>query len=1309
MVDETLSVKPLHLHSIESLLVELIAGGSVGVGSAGESFSLPDAASRAVLGWYAKNRAKWAANVMLSDIEAIVASPSQALPKMATVAVPSAGPNAFFTLTRIQAHRFAGIHLFGTPKQAPEDFDFPVSQGVTLLEGFNGAGKTSLLNAIVWCLTGMLLRPQRAPEKGDLEFGFDLVHDGEDEASNYKLTPVTPLPPAAMGKLDNSAIPIDTWVELTLQETSTGQLHQVRRTQTRTIRGKLEETVPNFTALGLDSQALRIGTVIPALLPYSQLGSQSELGKAVAQLTGLAPFTDLAKHVRKVCGRLSGDETKARNNEIDRADEQFSRGVEDLAAVAAKHPELDITTEIPHPKGGEATETALKELREKLNGKKASILEAARSILGADFKPEEQGQALETDVGNARVAIGTLKNAESARRLSALRKLTSEEKADAWKLIDDTLSQAQALLDLSKAPDKAARQRIYAAVAQWYVDHDVKQPDLSACAVCGGSLVEAVDPVTGQSVIAHLSEALKEDPTLLSQTVDRWSNSAASNLASVLGETLSAELKRDLSEKPFDLLRQALVNETLAADAFQGPLFPLIELTARACDSKGDSAPGLVPSALLDLPQRLPGMAALQRAIARLDTALRTSDWGHTNGALLHEFTRDVVGMAAQGTPLAPASLVGRLGDLEKLIENVEPLNIALRACDRLDTDVKGRRAVEARLKAYSIANAALAECGKLGAFAEQQVEGLQTALHTVTEGWRKVIYQAGYPNANHDLKATSMKPDGQMEFRIGSDGASAPAQHVANASALRATLIAFYLAYWQYMRNQRGGLDFVVLDDPQELLDGDNKERLARGLVQLVGQGAQPILTTHDNKFAGHVARECQGAQVEIEHRDVHPATWHRPTLTTAPSVLEITQAKKAAVASQWAVPSVAQDYAAKCREFIEARLGDFFDDLGKPASTSYNLKPTLGDFVNDLRSAVKSGSTELFKAKHLVALAKDPGLDPKSGTYALLNNAHHHTKKAITPTQVSLELQNLERLCDLVELAHQDFRTFCRREFVKQSVVTLEPLPLEQIPKFTLPIQPNLTAFVRGSAHGASQETELEMFSSEWFEDKAAFFLRTTNFGFASTVQSVAIVEASASDVPDRSLVIARRENVTFARRLHRSKHSSFIGLATETPDPRSGRNTVTFSASEVALHKVMGMLFHVDVKAPKQGQGEADQVDLGMLLKGIKSAYRIKEDSAVPLALEGQIALGGESLDLSTLDRWLDHYVALRLSDGAMIFKRVGKALPGELQQLRQFETIGGLGMSDVLAVGNPHPGIAQVDSAVLIIGVLYTNSS
>lgn len=333
MVEDNAGVKPLHLHSIESLLSELIGGGAVSVGSAGESFSLADLPSRAVLAWYAKNRGKWTGNVTLSDIEAIVTSIGPTLIQPSVPASALAASNAVYVLTRIQAHRFAGIHAFGTTAQAPEDFIMEVMPGVTMLEGFNGAGKTSLLNAVVWCITGMLLRPQREPEKADQDFEFDLVHDGAAEPASYKLSPVTPLPPASMGRLTSKHVPVDTWVELEFRDTNTGQLHTVRRTQTRSNRGTLEEKPPDFSGMGLDSQVLRIGTVIPALLPFSQLGSKSELGKAVAQLTGLAPLTDLAKHVRKVRERLTGEETKARNAEVKQCDERFVRGLEDLAGV----------------------------------------------------------------------------------------------------------------------------------------------------------------------------------------------------------------------------------------------------------------------------------------------------------------------------------------------------------------------------------------------------------------------------------------------------------------------------------------------------------------------------------------------------------------------------------------------------------------------------------------------------------------------------------------------------------------------------------------------------------------------------------------------------------------------------------------------------------------------------------------------------------------------------------------------------------------------------------------------------------------
>lgn len=43
--------------------------------------------------------------------------------------------------------------------------------------------------------------------------------------------------------------------------------------------------------------------------------------------------------------------------------------------------------------------------------------------------------------------------------------------------------------------------------------------------------------------------------------------------------------------------------------------------------------------------------------------------------------------------------------------------------------------------------------------------------------------------------------------------------------------------------------------------------------------------------------------------------------------------------------------------------------------------------------------------------------------------------------------------------------------------------------------------------------------------------------------------------------------------------------------------------------------------------------------------------------------------------------------------------------EINNVRQFEPIGGLGIADVLAVGKPEQGFQQVESAALVLGVLY----
>ena len=147
------------------------------------------------------------------------------------------------------------------------------------------------------------------------------------------------------------------------------------------------------------------------------------------------------------------------------------------------------------------------------------------------------------------------------------------------------------------------------------------------------------------------------------------------------------------------------------------------------------------------------------------------------------------------------------------------------------------------------------------------------------------------------------------------------------------------------------------------------------------------------------------------------------------------------------------------------------------------------------------------------------------------------------------------------------------------------------------------------------------------------------------------------------------------------------------------------MTYDESKVRLHRVVGAIF--TSMPPPQGGGEATLVESAPELERIEIAYRVREESAVPLVLPGQIILGGAKIAPQELDAWEGTLVAVTLDDGASIFKRVGSRLPGKLAHLRQFETIGGLGASMVVATEETEGGddVPLLVSARRVLGVLY----
>lgn len=1294
----TQSSRPLHLLTIDILLADLISGRAV-VTEQSQSFELSTFESRSALDWYRRNRSKWAGNVQAQDCEAIIDCIVNEPPSLAVPALTAERKRKVLRLIKLTAHRFAGLHAYGAANDPPSDFVFEPEKAITLFEGWNGSGKTSLLNAVIWCMTGHLLRAQRLPENGGKEF---LCHvERDDETSEHQITPITPLPSGAIWKPDISekVIPADTWVELSFVDEDGKPMPPIRRTQSRNARGKLVESAPDPAALGLDPIAFQLGTTMPGMIPFLQVGSASELGVAVARLTGLADLVNLARHAMKVKTRISGQIMVERQGELTRIELQFAESRTDLQQRIDDFPPMMPELNLPQL-NSENVAKQIVDLKAHFVKLKADGLTAAKDVLGVTFdaeKPEDR-ENLESCIHPAIEQIKKLNNLPSIERLGSL-KLDPSEITMVKTMLAKLREEATTLSDLASNPTLARRTQLYARVAAWMKDNDFNIED--TCAVCRSSLQGLVDPETGLLIIDHMQQ-VQQYSDFVSKTISQWANSWTGTLSRDLPVVLRGELSKDLPLEPSELLRIGLVDDLFKTDAFMGTLGSLRPSVEALVTNELGSLPAFNEPIICELPKIVAESSAdLVKMLQRIERWLAFVEW-----LVLHREKLVAALLAVRRGPAEADVTNEAIGpNLEKLkliVNGVAPISAAITLTDRMVVALTEWEKKKGRILACGKALNALGAIIPIGELAQMQVDGLRTLLHTRSEYWREKIFQNATTFSPKPLK-TGMDANGVIDIHAGRDGVHAPLQHVSNASALRASLFGFYLAFREHVIRTSGGLSLLVLDDPQDLLDHDNRQRLARAITSLASEGAQIIATTHDRNFGRMIVSEARPKDL-IAHRSVHPVNASRRTIDTSPAVEELDRKHQAFIKNIDSAAD-AQEYANEARIFLEARLGDLFDDPAYPAYSTSTKAPTLLPLFDRLRGLVNLNSNELFKSPILHSFCNDAGMKEGAEPRRILNQSHHD-KASISYADVQRNDSDLQRLRKSMEKVHEEFRRYRWREpLVQANVSNVIPLKAVQAPKFEVPICPDIAAFMGQLPSGGSQDISDDVFSSSWFDDKALFYIRYDTLGFAIPVGSIAIVEVEASTCHDHNLVIARKGTQAYARRLLRPRNGDSFSLSAECTDPRNSRSTLSFEEHGIETYRVVGLLLNQEVQP--EGREEAAQIESVSALNQIEIASRVREESAVPLALPGQIILCGKALTSTELDKMEGKLIAITINDGTSILKRVGARLPGSLGHLRQFETIGRLGDSVVIATEEIEDKLDMpfVRYARPVMGVIY----
>ena len=215
----------------------------------------------------------WRSNrtVQAKEVESLLKALEENLPDDTAMPTHGTTDRPVWHLERVEIHRFGGLHRHVGPNgEDPEDFVVEFDKEITLVSGFNGAGKTALLSAIIWCLTGKALRSQHMPQQIHEPMAVkwtgadEQESKGEDIRPEIAVPPLVPVPAAEdLVKLGDKP-KLDTGVRLTLRREDTGEIHRVAR-QLKVLGTKLVAPVEGLDALGLSALAIEVGTLMPGV------------------------------------------------------------------------------------------------------------------------------------------------------------------------------------------------------------------------------------------------------------------------------------------------------------------------------------------------------------------------------------------------------------------------------------------------------------------------------------------------------------------------------------------------------------------------------------------------------------------------------------------------------------------------------------------------------------------------------------------------------------------------------------------------------------------------------------------------------------------------------------------------------------------------------------------------------------------------------------------------------------------------------------------------------------------------------------
>ncbi|MCC8936023.1 AAA family ATPase [Bradyrhizobium sp. Arg68] len=1294
-------------------VVESIVRGEALQITGGRIFqALPDDSRRALAFYNQDRRAFWNperdTNVLENEIDRLLNALDRPLPAGPEMA-PSGASVQKWQLARVEAHRFRGLHRHCADNgRDPDTFQFDVSADVTLLRGFNGAGKTSLVSAICWCLTGYGFRSQAlpAPLHEAIEVRLSDQPGSEADISSFELPPIVPIPNEEELVWVDGTPKHDTWVKLTFVSLIDGRAVIVERHLERQGRKSFTTHAVGLHNLGLTDLALQVGSLMPGIAASTRFDDRTTLSQAISTLTGLRPLAHFGKRSERVYDRLTKkypDEAAQAKTGARKAAVEQIQTLHDLLKTAEGLPTLECVL-APEDQSPDRWRRGLSEAEAKLVTVEDAAAADTCGILG-------NLPSLTTDANIKRFAetlasvrsqftSAALKGLPSIQTAQQLGAITAGDAEAAEAVLAKIENEGRALLDRLSDAERANRIRLYGLVARW---HEAAHPGASftECPICqndfsaDGSIPH--DTLVGQSVLEAL-EAGRSAQVAALLTAEEWERSTAQQLRELLPECTRPFIDKSVPDTLGTLYKSALSVEVFRQPDFPGAFRNLAVGLAKVCDKAWSNAPQPNAAPPFNLPGDIPDQAGLRGMARNVLKAISLARYRSEHAEFARTAMRDVLeGEQTMPAPITELSVAAQLALVERYLESARHFAGVRRQLAQIkETCEKWEKAGD-RITKLARAAEAVKPFTAFPQLVNDQVESLIANLQSQAASWADRMYRAAFTQGPSYAGFDVGRADG-LNILAAQGRHVVEAHHIMNASALRVYLSAFVLALWQQIWERSGGIATVLMDDPQDLLDAGNVANLAAAVPDLLDVGVRPFIVSNDFGFIPAIedyvrARQPFGGAKRTRVWEFSAVSRSKCTATLAPLVDEVRDRRDAWKANE-NNPSLARAFAYPVRVRIEAKLWDLLASDPVPLND-----PTLDDLLSKIANARNQGQ-QPFNEEPFRKLLELAPLRSGAPFRDIINEAHHGRADRITPVEAETVNAHFDEVFAAIDACWLTYARFMRRlpaeanappsDVIAPNVVSFPDRPIPIIGRF---------AAREPGAGLATIENASEFFSLTSLGPVALFTLRAPTLGLVAFPGQTLLTVADA-EIRNGDLAVVLTVGKTYARRigLDRTDLSRIVLEALPSANPNVPP-THFLERSKVRLMKIVGVLFD-DVATP-HSQGEASPAVESPVLGQVVAAGHVAGDSAFPVARSGgRVLLGAPPGELGSLagriiavmtrtNRYSQEYLAY--------LKRLGKAIPS-IPDVYYLENVGETGEGEYVRF--PCASASTVDAVPLV---------